>query len=268
MLRRGPNVFEGDLDADFGFTGHHYHDTSDLHLALFRGYDAESGRWISRDPIAEIAGFNVYTYVGQNPINIFDPFGLEGYWSSLLQNSNPLNSEGSFYATATSIGESSGGMLAYAWAKVTGNKGLADAAIAQIGNAYAGSVLGQTECAGKLAKRSTRAALAVSAAAVGIATGAGLWSAAGLPTMSIGWATPSRTIHFFWSVTTKKGTVVLHSVGVSSATGGIWAGYLSGSTAITGIPILFPGAAGAIGITGYNCFTGACAALRRGLLGF
>lgn len=41
----------GDLEADWGFTGHYYHAPSTLHLAWFRAYDANLGRWISRDPI-------------------------------------------------------------------------------------------------------------------------------------------------------------------------------------------------------------------------
>jgi len=43
----------GNVDADFGFTGHCYHQPSELNLALYRGYDADLGRWISRDPIGE-----------------------------------------------------------------------------------------------------------------------------------------------------------------------------------------------------------------------
>jgi RHS repeat-associated protein len=66
----------GDLDADFGFTGHYYHAPSDLHLALYRAYDAGTGRWLSRDPIAEKGGLNLYAYCGNNPINGVDPLGL------------------------------------------------------------------------------------------------------------------------------------------------------------------------------------------------
>ena len=43
----------GSLDADFGFTGHYYHQPSALHLALYRAYDADLSRWITRDPIGE-----------------------------------------------------------------------------------------------------------------------------------------------------------------------------------------------------------------------
>jgi RHS repeat-associated protein len=66
----------GTLDADFGFTGHYYHQLSGLHLALYRAYNADLGRWISRDSIAEQGGINLYAYVGNNPVKIVDPLGL------------------------------------------------------------------------------------------------------------------------------------------------------------------------------------------------
>ena len=61
--------------ADFGFTGHYVHKPSGLHLALYRAYDADIGRWLNRDPIGEAGGMNLYRYVLNNPINWFDPYG-------------------------------------------------------------------------------------------------------------------------------------------------------------------------------------------------
>jgi RHS repeat-associated protein len=66
----------GSLDADFGFTGHYYHQPSGLHHALYRAYDADLGRWLNRDPIGEKEGINLYGYVGNNPIYWTDPLGL------------------------------------------------------------------------------------------------------------------------------------------------------------------------------------------------
>jgi len=65
----------GDLDADFSFTGHYYHASSGLHLALYRAYDADLGRWLSRDPIAENGGINLYAYCDGDPVNTIDPDG-------------------------------------------------------------------------------------------------------------------------------------------------------------------------------------------------
>ncbi len=66
----------GSLEADFGFTGHYYHAPSALHLALYRAYDANKGRWLSRDPIGETVSLNLYGYVDNNPIEFSDPLGL------------------------------------------------------------------------------------------------------------------------------------------------------------------------------------------------
>jgi len=65
----------GDLESDFGFTGHYFHAPSGLHLAMYRAYDAELGRWLSRDPIAEDGGINLYAYCYGDPINCVDPGG-------------------------------------------------------------------------------------------------------------------------------------------------------------------------------------------------
>ncbi len=72
----------GDLHADLGFTGHYFHGPSDLHLSLFRAYDASLGRWISRDPLGEAGGQNLYSYVEQDPINWRDPLGLTIYFET------------------------------------------------------------------------------------------------------------------------------------------------------------------------------------------
>lgn len=66
----------GDLDADFAFTGHYYHAASGLYLAPYRAYDANAARWLSRDPISETGGLNLYGYIFNNPVNGLDPLGL------------------------------------------------------------------------------------------------------------------------------------------------------------------------------------------------
>ena len=64
------------VESDFLYTGHFYHDESDLHLTLYRAYNPKLGMWLSRDPIAENGGINLYAYVGNNPVNWWDPYGL------------------------------------------------------------------------------------------------------------------------------------------------------------------------------------------------
>ncbi|MDD5262789.1 MAG: hypothetical protein PHD76_13165 [Methylacidiphilales bacterium] len=69
----------GDLDADFQYAGYYSHTASGLDLTWFRAYDANLGRWLSRDPIAESGGINLYGYVANDPIGGIDPFGFARY---------------------------------------------------------------------------------------------------------------------------------------------------------------------------------------------
>jgi RHS repeat-associated protein len=80
----------GDQEADFGFTGHYYHAPSGLHLAVYRAYDADIGRWINRDPIRERGGLNLYEYVLDQPTGKIDRLGL----SSGHENDAPITISG------------------------------------------------------------------------------------------------------------------------------------------------------------------------------
>ena len=61
-------------DPDFGFTGHLKDPFTGLTLAPYRvlGY----ANWLSRDPIGESGGINLFAYVENNPTNNVDPLGL------------------------------------------------------------------------------------------------------------------------------------------------------------------------------------------------
>jgi RHS repeat-associated protein len=65
----------GDLDTDLGCTGFYFHNQSGLNFSRTRAYDAMLGKWISRDPIAENGGINLYGYVANDPVNFVDPSG-------------------------------------------------------------------------------------------------------------------------------------------------------------------------------------------------
>jgi RHS repeat-associated protein len=66
----------------------------------YRFYDPETGRWPSRDPIAERGGANLYGFVYNSPFNWIDRLGLdpiktiawEDYWKE-LQEKNPKMSD-------------------------------------------------------------------------------------------------------------------------------------------------------------------------------
>jgi RHS repeat-associated protein len=76
--------------TDFGFTGHYLDRPSGLNFPLYRGYSPSLGRWLSRDPIGIRGGFNLYGYVLNDPVNLFDPTGMDA-WDVLEATAGILN---------------------------------------------------------------------------------------------------------------------------------------------------------------------------------
>jgi RHS repeat-associated protein len=64
-----PYMFTGRrLDAE---TGQYYY--------RLRYLNPEHGRFLSRDPLGYVDGMNIYEYVSSTPMNLIDPWGLNGY---------------------------------------------------------------------------------------------------------------------------------------------------------------------------------------------
>ena len=60
----------------FTYTGREWDKETGLYYYRARYYDPKVGRFISKDPIGLAGGINLYSYVGNNPVNFVDPLGL------------------------------------------------------------------------------------------------------------------------------------------------------------------------------------------------
>ena len=75
------NLVKGTLDRNYTYTGREWDAEAGLYYYRVRFYDPETGRFISNDPIGFDGGdVNLYSYVGQNPLNWIDPWGL--HWTT------------------------------------------------------------------------------------------------------------------------------------------------------------------------------------------
>ena len=59
----------------FLFTGREWLASVNLYDYRYRLYSQDLGRWISRDPLEEEGGINLYAYVDNDPVNLVDPDG-------------------------------------------------------------------------------------------------------------------------------------------------------------------------------------------------
>jgi RHS repeat-associated protein len=62
----------------YGYTGREWDADANLYYYRNRWYDPQEGRFISEDPIGLEGGINSYAYVGNSPMNLIDPSGLDG----------------------------------------------------------------------------------------------------------------------------------------------------------------------------------------------
>jgi RHS repeat-associated protein len=62
-------------DNRYRFSTKKADDTTDSIAYEYRHYRPQTGRWLSRDPIAEKGALNLYSFVRQSPISLIDPRG-------------------------------------------------------------------------------------------------------------------------------------------------------------------------------------------------
>ncbi len=72
------NSIQNPVLTPFTYTGREYDPESGLYYYRARYYDASTGRFISKDPIGFAGGYNLYAYVGNNPVKWNDPSGTSG----------------------------------------------------------------------------------------------------------------------------------------------------------------------------------------------
>jgi RHS repeat-associated protein len=70
-------------DNAFRFSTKWQDGLNDLYYYGYRFYNADTGRWLNKDPMEEQGGANLYGFVENDPISKFDPTGEESVIASL-----------------------------------------------------------------------------------------------------------------------------------------------------------------------------------------
>ncbi|KJV05966.1 RHS repeat domain-containing protein [Methylocucumis oryzae] len=67
-------------DQPMRFSTKYYDPETGLSDFGYRFYRADVGKWLTRDPIGEAGGINLYGFVENNPVNFIDSYGYKSDW--------------------------------------------------------------------------------------------------------------------------------------------------------------------------------------------
>ncbi|MFD2160623.1 RHS repeat domain-containing protein [Rubritalea tangerina] len=96
----------GAIDNKVTWNSRRYDSDTKLHYYKYRHYNPALGRWLSRDPIEEEGGVNLYGFVGNDVVNKTDVFGL---WKRVKGSSHTwCAEEGDTLSSLASKGEYGG----------------------------------------------------------------------------------------------------------------------------------------------------------------
>ena len=68
----------------FRYSTKYYDPETGFYYYGYRFYSPELMRWITRDPIGEEGGVNLYAMCGNSPVNAIDNLGLSKYWDNYM----------------------------------------------------------------------------------------------------------------------------------------------------------------------------------------
>ena len=176
----------GSFPNEFLYSTKQLHDKSGLYNFGFRWYDPTTTQWLTRDPLGVAGGLNLYQNVSNDPINLFDPFGLcpgpHSPWKSLKNDlislgksmARPDKAIADLIAASIQVAEDFGDPMAgviYGLGKLTGMATLAE------------GIVGYDILTGQKLDGINRTARVLGGTGQGMLTGVGLYKAIG-PTRS------------------------------------------------------------------------------------